>query len=234
MTLSNSLISLQQTDLQLLEKKQTFVTLQNEIQSQGGLVKLREQCEKQKQQELEAKVEVARLQSELNILKSKVSEIEQRLYGGSITNVKQLNAIEVEYASIRRDLAQVEESIPSNEKLAAEANEKLSEYSKQLKETEQDWKLRLVKIHGQAKIVMDEYNKMLLERKKEQSKITKEFLDHYNRISKSNPGTAIVKVDRGVCQGCLVKLPMSELNKIRLAENPITGSCCNRLLIFSN
>ena len=53
MTLSNSLISLQQTDQQLLEKKQTFVTLQNEIQSQGGLIKLREQCEKQKQQDEE-------------------------------------------------------------------------------------------------------------------------------------------------------------------------------------
>ena len=66
------------------------------------------------------------------------------------------------------------------------------------------------------------------------NELTKEFLDHYNRISKSNPGSAIVKVDRGVCQGCLVKLPMSEINKIRLAENPIIGSCCNRLLIFSN
>tara|TARA_Y100000817_G_scaffold149707_2_gene117178 strand:- start:1827 stop:2531 length:705 start_codon:yes stop_codon:yes gene_type:complete len=233
LTLSNSLISLQQTDQQLLEKKQTFVTLQNEIQSQGGLIKLREQCEKQKQQELEAKLEVARLQSELNSLKSKVSEIEQRLYGGSITNVKELNAIEIEYSSMRRNLAQVEESIPSNEKIAAEANEKFSEFSKRLKDTEEDWKLRLVKIHGQAKAIMDEYNNMLLERKKEQSNISKEFLDHYNRISKSNPGSAIVKVDRGVCQGCLVKLPMSESNKIRLAEKPIIGSCCNRLLIFS-
>ena len=162
MTLSNSLISLQQTDQQLLEKKQTFVTLQNEIQSQGGLIKLREQCEKQKQQELEAKLEVARLQSELNSLKSKVSEIEQRLYGGSITNVKELNAIEIEYSSMRRNLAQVEESIPSNEKIAAEANEKFSEFSKRLKDTEEDWKLRLVKIHGQAKAIMDEYNNMLL------------------------------------------------------------------------
>ncbi|MBA32224.1 MAG: hypothetical protein CL748_06970 [Chloroflexi bacterium] len=234
MSLSNSLISLQQTDQQLIEKKQTFVTLQNEIQNQGGLIKLRDKCEKQKQQELEAKVEVARLQSEFNTLKSKVSEIEQRLYGGSITNVKELNAIEIEYSSMRRNLAQVEESIPSNEKIAAEANEKFTEYTKQLKENEQDWKLRLVKIHGEAKVIKDEYNNMLIERKKVQSGISKEYLDHYNRISKSNPGSAIVKVDRGVCQGCLVKLPMSELNKIRLSETPITGSCCSRLLIFSN
>ena len=234
MSLSNSLISLQQTDQQLIEKKQTFVTLQNEIQNQGGLIKLRDKCEKQKQQELEAKVEVARLQSEFNTLKSKVSEIEQRLYGGSITNVKELNAIEIEYSSMRRNLAQVEESIPSNEKIATEANEKFTQYSKQLEENEQDWKLRLVKIHGQAKLIKDEYNHMLVERKKVQSGISKEYLDHYNRISKSNPGSAIVKVDRGVCQGCSVKLPMSELNKIRLSETPITGSCCNRLLIFSN
>ena len=76
-------------------------------------------------------------------------------------DVKELNAIEIEYSSMRRNLAQVEQSIHSNEKIAAEANEKFSEFSKRLKDTEEDWKLRLVKIHGQAKAIMDEYNNML-------------------------------------------------------------------------
>ena len=136
MTIAKTLLSLQDTDQALALRRRDYRAVEHELNSEGGLPELRDNCENTRLRELEAKVETARLESDLATLKDQVSELETRLYGGSITNVRELTAIETEHSAVRRSLAQVEESIAPAEVAAEHARQQFEDLTKELVEKE--------------------------------------------------------------------------------------------------
>ena len=71
MTIAKSLLSLQDTDQALALRRRDYRAVEKELKSEGGLHELRDSCEKTRLRELEAKVETARLESDLATLKEK-------------------------------------------------------------------------------------------------------------------------------------------------------------------
>ena len=230
MTIAKSLLSLQDTDQALALRRRDFRAVEHELKSEGGLPELRDNCEKTRLRELEAKVETARLESDLATLKEQVSELETRLYGGSITNVRELTAIETEHSAVRRSLAQVEESIAPAEVAAEHARQQFEDLTKELAEKEKHWTTRLIELRQEKVKMGNEFNKMLELRNAEASEIPDEDLARYTRLFRSNRGVAVVKVERGVCQGCAVRLPVGELTRLRNSDGPIPCSFGRALL----
>ena len=230
MTIAKSLLSLQDTDQALALRRRDYRAVEEELKSEGGLPELRDNCEKTRVRELEAKVETARLESDLATLKEQVSDLETRLYGGSITNVRELTAIETEHSAVRRSLAQVEESIAPAEVAAEHARQQFEDLTKELAEKEKHWTTRLIELRQEKVKMGNEFNKMLELRNAEASEIPDEDLARYTRLFRSNRGVAVVKVERGVCQGCAVRLPVGELTRLRNSDGPIPCSCGRALL----
>mgnify|MGYP000950056901 FL=1 len=230
MTIAKSLLSLQDTDQALALRRRDYRAVEHELKSEGGLPELRDNCEKTRLREMEAKVETARLESDLATLKEQVSELETRLYGGSITNVRELTAIETEHSAVRRSLAQVEESIAPAEVAAEHARQQFEDLTKELAEKEKHWTTRLIELRQEKVKMGNEFNKMLELRNAEASEIPDEDLARYTRLFRSNRGVAVVKVERGVCQGCAVRLPVGELTRLRNSDGPIPCSCGRALL----
>jgi predicted nucleic acid-binding Zn-ribbon protein len=229
-TIAQSLLSLQDTDQALALRRREYREVETELNSEGGLPELRENCEKTRIRELEAKVETARLESDLAMLKDQVAELETRLYGGAITNVRELTAIETEHSIARRKLAQVEESIAPAEVAAEHARQQYEQLTKELAEREAFWKTRKEELRKEKARRGTAFNEMLAVRNTEASQIPEEDLARYTRLFRSNRGIAIVRVDRGVCQGCAVRLPVGELTRLRAADGPIPCSCGRALL----
>lgn len=230
MTIAQSLLALQDTDQSLALRRREYREIEVELASEGGLPELRENCEKTRKRELEAKVETARLESDLATLKHQVGELETRLYGGSITNVRELTAIETEHSTTRRNLAQVEESIAPAEVAAEHARQQYEDLSKELEEREKSWETRKVELRQEMARRGTAFNEMLKARNLEAAQIPEEDLARYTRLFRSNRGVAVVRVDRGVCQGCAVRLPVGELTRLRAADGPIPCSCGRALL----
>jgi predicted nucleic acid-binding Zn-ribbon protein len=217
-------------DQALALRRGDYRKVEEELKSEGGLPKLRDNCEKIRVKELEAKVESARLESDLATLKSQVGELETRLYGGAITNVRELTAIETEHSAARRNLAQIEESIAPAEVAAEHARQRLEELTEELTSKGKIWETRKIELGQEKTKVGTEFNEMLEVRNAEVSQIPEADLARYTRLFRSNRGIAIVRVDRGVCQGCAVRLPIGELTRLRSADGPIPCSCGRALL----
>ncbi|MDA1280227.1 MAG: hypothetical protein O3B95_09365 [Chloroflexi bacterium] len=230
MTIAKSLLSLQDTDQALALRRRDYREVETELKSEGGLPELRDSCERIKKRELESKVESARLDAELALLKSKVTELEARLYGGAITNVRELTAIETEHSAARRSLAKVEESIAPAEVAAEHARQQYEVMTKELVEKESAWETRQVELRREMARVGTEFNEMLQHRNAEAEEIPAEDLARYTRLFRSNRGIAVVRVERGVCQGCAVRLPVGEITRLRNASGPIPCSCGRALI----
>lgn len=230
MTIAQSLLSLQGTDQSLAIRRREYREVQTELDSEGGLPELRESCDKTRVRELEAKVETARLESDLAVLKDEVAELETRLYGGAITNVRELTAIETEHSSARRNLAQVEEAIAPAQVAAEHARQQFADLTADLEAKEKAWKTRKIELRSEKTEKGTAFNEMLQIRNDEAAQIPDDHLARYTRLFRSNRGIAIVRVDRGVCQGCAVRLPVGELTRLRAADGPIPCSCGRALL----
>ena len=230
MTIAQSLLSLQGTDQSLAIRRREYREVQTELDSEGGLPELRESCDKTRVRELEAKVETARLESDLAVLKDEVAELETRLYGGAITNVRELTAIETEHSSARRNLAQVEEAIAPAQVAAEHARQQFADLIADLEAKEKVWKTRKFELRSEKTEKGTAFNEMLQIRNDEAAQIPDDHLARYTRLFRSNRGIAIVRVDRGVCQGCAVRLPVGELTRLRAADGPIPCSCGRALL----
>jgi uncharacterized protein len=229
-TIAQSLLSLQDTDQALALRRREYKEIETELNSEGGLPELRDSCEKTKVRQLEAKVETARLESDMATLKTEVEELETRLYGGAITNVRELTAIETEHSSARRNLAQVEESIAPAEVAAEHARQQLENLTEELADREKSWETRQIELRKEKAKRGTAFNELLEVRNAEAAEIPADDLARYTRLFRSNRGIAVVRVDRGVCQGCAVRLPVGELTRLRAADGPIPCSCGRALL----
>ena len=230
MTIAKSLLSLQGTDQALAIQRREYRVIEAELDSEGGLPELRQLCEKTKIRELEAKLEIARLESDLALLKSNVAELEARLYGGAITNVRELTAIETEHSAARRKLAQVEESIAPAEVSAEHTRQQYADLISDLADKEKSWNSQQLELRKEKSKKGTAFNEMLEIRNAEASHIPDDHLARYTRLFRSNRGIAVVRVDRGICQGCAVRLPVGELTRLRSADGPIPCSCGRALI----
>jgi predicted nucleic acid-binding Zn-ribbon protein len=192
---------------------------------------LRDAVEKARIRELEAKVEAARNESEAAALKEKVTKLEERLYSGSITNVRELTAIETEHNAARREHARVEESIAPSRSTAEEAHQELERLKAELAQRETDWAQRKVELTKERARIGREYKKMGAERESATEGIPRPDLEVYNALLPRMGGVAVVRVDRGVCQGCRVRLPIGEIARMQTATGLVNCSSCGRILL---
>ena len=231
MSSARSLLELQETDQQLALRRRAYRQLCEELDSEGGLPALREAVEKARMRELEAKVEAARNESEAASLKERVTKLEERLYGGSITNVRELTAIETEHNTARREYARVEEAISPSKSAAEDAHQAYERLKAELAQREQEWAQRKSELTKDRSRIGREYKQMGTVRESATEGIPPSDLEVYNALLPRMGGVAVVRVDRGVCQGCRVRLPMGELARMQSATGLVNCSSCGRILL---
>ena len=231
MSTARFLLDLQETDLQLAMRRRAFREITEELESEGGIPQLKESLEKARHRELEAKVEAARNESEAASLKEKVTKLEERLYSGSITNVRELTAIETEHNSARRELARADESIEPLKSIAEEAHQEYERLQGELAQREQEWADRKKGLLKDRSRISKEYKKIGAERESATEGIAAPDLEIYNALLPRMNGVAVVRVDRGVCQGCRVRLPIGEISRIQNATGLVNCSSCGRILL---
>ena len=62
------------------------------------------------------------------------------------------------------------------------------------------------------------------------SKIKLEYLDVYDRLRTKGQSQSVVKIERGLCQGCRIALPTQVIQTARKSESLIHCPSCSRIL----
>ena len=139
---ARSLFGLQETDQQLAMCRRAYRQVVGELESEGGVPGPTTDLERAKVRQLELKVEAARNESEAASLRDKVKQLEERLYSGAITNVRELTAIETEHNTARRELARVDEAIGPAKIAAEDAEQTHERLSTELEQRDEEWTKR--------------------------------------------------------------------------------------------
>ncbi|MBI2964583.1 MAG: hypothetical protein HYY34_00065 [Chloroflexi bacterium] len=232
MTSARNLLDLQEFDRRLAEQRDAYRKTATELKAEAGLPALRAETESARVKALETRVHHSRLLAEVTALRERLQQIESRLYSGTITNMRELTALQEEQNAAKRNFATAEEAVSPAATASQEANQLYEAKKAELAKREEEWKVREAALRSENHALARDYKLLERERNSTASHVKDADLAAYNSILKRKEGLAVVRVERGICQ-CprRLKLPLREIAKLKDSEALVTCSSCGRILL---
>ncbi len=169
-------------------------------------------------------------QSSVDLLTEKLKGVEQRLYGGTITNPRELGAYEGEREMVQRQrsgeedkllefMVQFEDLQGNRDKTRATLERLESERTEHIEE----WTAEEGRLVSELEVQNGVRGRMT-------PGIPPAALSTYEMLLKARDGYAVARIERGACQGCRISLPTSVEQQTRTSEAIVQCSSCHRIL----
>ena len=232
MTSVKLLFSLQEFDLELdgldvqisgVELELNARALVGEVESSLGV-----------QVELLSEVQEAHKTQQIQAedLRGRAALLEAQLYSGEITNPRDLSSLELETGNVKAQIDQKEIGLVELAVRADDLRRAVGELEEQLETSRAEWELRRSELTSQAASLSAEKNALNNRRNEFAASIDQSEMGHYEHLRQSKGGTAVAKVERGLCQACRLSLPTQHLQRVKSGKQTVLCSSCGRMLFL--
>jgi len=228
MSLPEQLYKLQQVDLELQRKQQELNEVENQLMDDKALVAAESKLASQKEQLEDARKKQKSYEWELEDLQEKVRQINSKLYVGTTTNPKELVNLEKEVKGLKSQIGPKEDALLGLMSQVEEIEAKVKTTAEEIERLKREWEQRQETLGQRKSEVETVLAKLRGDRNGLGQQIDPEALNTYERLRLTR-GQAVVKVERGKCQGCHITVPTSQWQKAK-AGNIVQCSSCNRIL----
>jgi uncharacterized protein len=226
----SQLFDLQQIDSSLDRRVARMRQIDEQTVDSPELVVAREAQAEARTLLAERQAALKQLSHEAEDISTRVKNQEKRLYDGKIKNPKELSQVQEEVEHLKSRFKSLEDSI-LDAMLEVEGAETLAaSRNADLEKVEQDW------AHFQAGLLEEkdklaEQAKVLqVKRQRAISAILWEDLQAYERMRRTKGGVAVSAVQRGLCGGCHVAVPVHVLRTARTNSDFTPCPTCGRIL----
>lgn len=214
-----------------------------EVEKKTTLKKIRTKLNKLKSQHEKIKKEVGRQVVKYKEREYKITKIEQnnkssnytikelqdKIYGGDITNVAVLSNLESELQQLQKEINDLEEEILEGmeemEELKASIENKKQDIFKiqeSYKKEKEQYDIEKIKLADKKKV-------LLTKTKKIQEKIDKEYLQQYKKV-KENIKPPMAIINDGRCMECNMNISIILLKNIKVNSKVYICETCGRIL----
>jgi predicted nucleic acid-binding Zn-ribbon protein len=173
-----------------------------------------------------------RMESDIDMQSQRLAAEEKRLYDGSVTNMKELEAIQHEIASIKERRGRIEDDL-------LERMERLEELELSISEAETATEAaRAIAEQAEsgaeaelAQVLADLERETAL-RATRASMVDPEVLELYDELRSHKKGIGAAALVDGVCQGCHETLSPMELDRLKHSDDIKRCEHCRRILVL--
>jgi predicted nucleic acid-binding Zn-ribbon protein len=170
------------------------------------------------------------LETQAEDQKGKIAPAEEKLYSGAIKNPRELSDLQADIAQLKQQLSTLEdrvlEAIAAVE--AAEGDERTA--AAELAALDQAWREEQEDLAERVSRLRAEIAGYDEQRRERAEYIDTDLLRTYDHVRRAHQGKGIAKVDRNLCLGCRISLPVTLVNKARNSNNTIQCPNCERIL----
>jgi predicted nucleic acid-binding Zn-ribbon protein len=171
-----------------------------------------------------------RVEGQIADFTAKIDPEERRLYDGSVRNPKELQSIQHEVEGLSAHRNQAEDELLEVMSRIEAADRELTAAKKQLSDLESRWEHRKQELRLEALRLGDAIALADQRRERQKSLINPRVLATYEDLRKRKGGTAVARLQAGVCTGCRIQVPDAVRRK---AFSPaLIAQCpsCERIL----
>lgn len=174
-----------------------------------------------------------RLEGELSLLESKVSELDAKLYSGAVTVPRELQAMQHEGAALRERRSVTEDEVLEAMGEREAVDEQVADLTERRAELDaRGAGLRAAVAEAQAALDRD-LAAALAARAVEATAIPPDVSALYEQLRARLGGVAAAPLVSGRCGGCHLALPATEVDRLRKepAETLVRCEQCERILV---
>jgi hypothetical protein len=109
----------------------------------------------------------------------------------------------------------------------------LAEAERRRSDMEARWQAEQESLRQQRDVLQREIRELGRRRSGQEVTIDAEMMRQYEALRALHQGRAVAKVERGICQGCRITLPMHVLQRARRGNHLVQCTSCERILYLS-
>lgn len=173
-----------------------------------------------------------RLEDEASALRAKAESEDRRLYSGTVTGVRELQAIQEEITSLRKRAGQLDDQILELMLEIEPLSESLAGLRAQRAAAEAESDRHTVALAEAEAAVTGELHQLEGQRTATAGDVPPDALERYERLRASLSPSTVVKLVGGRCEGCPSQMPSVEVDRIRHLPGQL-ADCeeCGRLVL---
>ena len=231
MAAAKQLYELQELDTEIEREEKELVQKSACLGDRKVLDDAQSRLANEKQELDELKRRHREAEAEVDDLLSKISEIETRLYGGKITNPKELSNLQHEANTIKARCEDFENKTLEIIDRVEEAEKTVAGSTGDYRELEERWQREQQQLATDIAGLKNSLAELKLKREQLSKQIEPSALALYERIRQQKK-QAVVKVEQGICRACRISLSASILQKARSGQ-PVQCGTCGRIVYIS-
>ena len=228
-----SMYELQKIDSKLDKLQNNILKINKELSDSSNLENAQNKIQQANSKLSELEKFKRKSENKLSDINIKSIDTEKQLYSGSISNPKELEALENSQIFLNQEKTEEENKLLQIMLYLDEFNQKLEENTQKLDQITNQMKIKKEKFSAIKSDTEIEISKLISKRIQIKNQIPKNQLSKYQMLRETKNGLAIVKVEKNTCQGCRIALTTAELQKIIQLKDLIQCKMCNRILYVS-
>ena len=230
MSIAKQLYQLQEVDLEIEANEQALRRLVSQLGENRTVVEAQTKLTSEQRRLDELKHQQRSAEWEIDDLVSKITAAEEQLYSGRIKNPKELTNLqhEVDILKAKRDQLENKALEIMDQVELAEAN--VAATGNEFNKLDAEWHRQQQEISADIEALKSKLSDLKHKRQLISAEIDPQAVGVYDRLRKQK-SQAVAKVEQGICRGCRISLPSSELQQAR-SGNLVQCSSCGRILFL--
>lgn len=181
----------------------------------------------------QAQAVAAKEDREVDQLRERLAAEQQRMYGGGITNAKELGSLKAEIESVQRRIAEHEDAELEAMQQAEEIDAAIADLDARIATLSQRVDELTVLRDEAAQTLMAEIAELEVQAESQREPLPEDLLATYDEARDRFGGGAVGRLDGDRCTACGISLSYADVNA--LVEGPPLTSCpsCQRLMVVA-
>jgi predicted nucleic acid-binding Zn-ribbon protein len=230
MSRTQHLYELQQVDLEIESASRRLKEIAASLVESNELKRARKMVVEAQARLAKRRARMKDLDLEVSSLSHKIETDEQRLYSGRVTNPKELASLQDEVASLRRWRDKKEDDLLEVMVAAEEGEASLADAQAILTQVSDTWRAEQGDLADEQTQLQARLGELAEQRESLVAAIGPEDMAIYERLRQRKAGRAVALVKDGICQGCRMNPPTSQVQHARSGTELVFCNNCGRIL----
>jgi len=231
MGVAKQLYQLQEVDLEIESNERALSQIASQLGESQAVVRTQNQLELEQQRLEELRRKQHSAEWEIEDLVTKLTAAEETLFSGRIKNPKELTNLQHEVDALKARRDQLEDRTLEIMDQVERSETSVARISNQLETLKAEWHRQQQQLSGELEKLKAILSDLGHKRQLLSDEIDPQAIEFYQELRKEK-GTAVARVEQGICRGCRISLPTTELQQVR-SGNLVQCSSCGRILFLA-
>jgi len=231
MGVAKQLYQLQEFDLKIESNEQSLKQVTSQLGESKAVVRVQKQLQLEQQRLEELRHKQHSAEWEIDDLVTKVAVAEETLFSGRIKNPKELTNLQHEVEALKAKRDQLEEKALGIIDQVEQSEASVARISSELETLKAEWQHQQQQLSDEVEQLKATLSDLRQKWQLLSAEIEPPTVEFYQELRKGK-GTAVAKVEQGICRGCRISLPTTELQRAR-SGSLVQCSSCGRILFLA-